>query len=738
MLSSINVGIPIIGSKGWLGGISYIELLVRAVNSLPHGVRPKLFLVVTEETLQNLPLHKSIAPLFDGIIFVGPRQRELPGGMIHIESYPALFQALDFYYPVLSDVWPGGRAVSWIPDFQHMYLPQFFSDNEMQLRSNAFARIAADAQLVLFSSNDAANDFHRFFPQSSALTRVLSFYSLPQADWYIDDFAEVLKQYGLPDSFLICCNQIWTHKNHRCLFEAIAALHARQVDLHLVCTGSTIDYREPDYFPRLKEFIQALGIEHLIHIVGNIPRSDQIQLIRRSMAVIQPSLFEGWSTVVEDCRALGKTIILSDLPVHLEQAPRHGVYFDRTSSASLAQVILEMMPQFTPGPDTVREQRARDEAYSFADAFGRRFCAIVQESLQLPFGAHRPALSQSLPAPLVSAIVSTFNSYEFIHGCLESLIAQTLYKRGQLEIVIVDSGSQQHEEAVISEFQRAGHHIRYVKTERETLYNAWNRGIKEASGRYVTNANTDDRHRSDAFEVMCRVLDDHPEIDLVYGDCYVSTTCNETFSDDPKNRIYHYPTFSPPESLLYYQFGPQPMWRKSAHEKIGFFDGRFKAAGDYDFNIRFALECRAHHIPETLGLYLEHSNALSFKDDTAILENYCIKNRYRVPACVEKLYQRAGVSTETYEDKARIYLDMGIRALEFYPPWNCGKPEADLEFALQCLKQSKSLIPYWPPPWDMRSAELIAQGNITLRSLYEVFLVKLPTPQKIELLSNGI
>ena len=39
-----------------------------------------------------------------------------------------------------------------------------------------------------------------------------------------------------------------------------------------------------------------------------------------SVALLNPSHFEGWSTTVEEARALGVPMLLSDLDVHLEQA----------------------------------------------------------------------------------------------------------------------------------------------------------------------------------------------------------------------------------------------------------------------------------------------------------------------------------------------------------------------------------------------------------------------------------
>ena len=289
----------------------------------------------------------------------------------------------------------------------------------------------------------------------------------------------------------------------------------------------------------------------------------------------------------------------------------------------------------------------------------------------------------------VTAIVSTYNSEKFIKGCLDDLLGQTLYKRGELEILIINSNSLQNEEAVIFEYKNKFDHIKYIKTSyRESLYAAWNRAIKESSGIYITNANTDDRHRNDSMELLSNVLDLKNDISLVYSDCYVSRIENESYFDNNKKELYRFPDFFAPSCLLHYQFGPQAMWRKSIHDKIGFFCEDYKAASDYDFNIRVALEFKAWHVKQPLGLYLAHENAISFKDNTIGIETYHILSCYRNEDNIEKLYSNEGVDLHKRENLIQIYLDMGIRALAFYPPWAHGNASSDIEFAHYCFHKA--------------------------------------------------
>ncbi|HHJ12903.1 MAG TPA: glycosyltransferase, partial [Gammaproteobacteria bacterium] len=217
--------------------------------------------------------------------------------------------------------------------------------------------------------------------------------------------------------------------------------------------------------------------------------------------------------------------------------------------------------------------------------------------------------SQAQPEPLVTAIVSTYNSAGFLPGCLDDLMAQTVADR--LEVIVVDSGSQQNEGEIVRQYQQRFPQIRYIRTEqRETIYAAWNRAIREARGRYITNANTDDRHRCDALERMAQTLECQPAIALVYADSRVTRQPNASFDTAPVTGHFRWPEFAP--ELLFSQcyVGPQPMWRRELHARYGEFDESMSVAGDYDFWLRMAFSETFLHLPEELGLYLQHAASI--------------------------------------------------------------------------------------------------------------------------------
>jgi glycosyltransferase involved in cell wall biosynthesis len=148
--------------------------------------------------------------------------------------------------------------------------------------------------------------------------------------------------------------------------------------VHLVCTGPTQDYRNLEYFAALQYKLCEWGIEPLVHIVGMIPRYDQIMLIRGASAVIQPSLFEGWSTVLEDARALGQRVIATDFPVHIEQNVPGAIYFKQGDATDCAQAIQQHFASLGEW-ERVRVQHSPEKHDARLVEYAQSFMSIVDK-----------------------------------------------------------------------------------------------------------------------------------------------------------------------------------------------------------------------------------------------------------------------------------------------------------------------------------------------------------------------
>ena len=295
--------------------------------------------------------------------------------------------------------------------------------------------------------------------------------------------------------------------------------------------------------------------------------------------------------------------------------------------------------------------------------------------------------------PIVSVIVSSYKSERFMEGCLNDLVNQTFFEH--MEIIVIDSASPECEGVIVREYQELyPGKIKYLRTEeREGLYTAWNRAIRIAKGKYLTNANTDDRHSPDAIEKLTVVLEQNPDAMLAYSHCKVSQVPNLTFFDCPGDRIYQYPEYFPPLCLLHYCFGPQPLWRREVHNDIGMFDSNLFAVGDLDFNIRFCLNgYKAILLPEVLGVFFYGKNSITNSFTNQSQEKAQVLAKYRQPENVTALYGVAGWNVDSDYDKAVALNDFSIRAMSFTIPWGKNRDSAP-QLALSCLNAAQRLLP---------------------------------------------
>jgi len=103
---------------------------------------------------------------------------------------------------------------------------------------------------------------------------------------------------------------------------------------------------------------------------------------------------------------------------------------------------------------------------------------------------------------------------------------------------------------------------------------------------------------------MVKVLEDNTYVDLVYADDLITVVENETYNSATVKTNKDRPEFDLAKLFVNCYIGPHPMWRSSLHDRYGFFNEKYRVAGDYDFWLRLALCCNFKHISEYLGLYL--------------------------------------------------------------------------------------------------------------------------------------
>lgn len=344
----LTVVLPVtFGRQVWLGGVNYFRNLIKAANTYSAG-RFRIVLL-TDKPEQFADLEGSHVEI------VMCRMLDFRSSPIAFGSRilqrvthrnPALLSIIRRHGPdVISHGHAGVQAsiptLPWMPDFQHRALPHLFSAREHAGRESLMKTYGKLGHLLL-SSESARKDFEQYYSSMDAVkVHVLRFPAFGVASRQpTKSLAQLRERHSIPERYIYLPNQFWAHKNHGVVIEALAQTRS---DVTVVCTGSTSDLRDDRYFGELMNRVQLAKLQSRFRLLGLVEYGDVVALMHHAAAVLNPSLFEGWSTTVEEAKAQGKLMILSSLRVHLEQAQEHRArFFSPEDASTLAQLLDEV------------------------------------------------------------------------------------------------------------------------------------------------------------------------------------------------------------------------------------------------------------------------------------------------------------------------------------------------------------------------------------------------------------
>ena len=212
---------------------------------------------------------------------------------------------------------------------------------------------------------------------------------------------------------------------------------------------------------------------------------------------------------------------------------------------------------------------------------------------------------------MISILMSCYNSnLDYLRAQIDSIINQTVQdwellihpdsdvvrKNGEIRI-FVESYRDKRIRVVF------GGHLGYAK--------AYNLLLSEAKSEYVCFCDHDDIWRWDKLEIEKKYLDEHPDVNCVFG-------WLNWFGEKEKAEAFQISDEDISKELLFWQPIKQPtvMFRK---ERFGEFDSPYDIAGDYWFWSKH-WDRHYHLIPQFMVNYRRHSGELT-KDKTGFRES---------------------------------------------------------------------------------------------------------------------
>lgn len=387
----MRVAFTLIGGKGWTGGINYLENLLSALSELPdRPIDAVLFVGMDADpaVIERLAPYLSEPPIASTTWDrrVGIRLLRLLCGFMLQRDYFAerAFRRAQIDLVFQHQAWYGYLfkvpTLAWIADFQHRRLPAMFSKTRFLWRDFGYKALSRCATRVMVSSLDAKRDCETYYPRSRKRISVLPFV-VGSTFGNDEKLIKIMTLYELPGKFFYLPNQLWKHKNHLGVIEALRLLKQKNSDVIVVASGNAQDSRHPKYPEQLLSLVNEYGLKDSFRYLGFIPSRHILPLMRISIAVINPSYFEGWSTTVEEAKAIGAPLLLSNIPIHREQTNGNATYFDPSNPVDLAHTLEACWGQFSAGPRIDAESKAAQINTSRRAIFAGNFVEICKTVL---------------------------------------------------------------------------------------------------------------------------------------------------------------------------------------------------------------------------------------------------------------------------------------------------------------------------------------------------------------------
>ncbi len=390
------------------------------------------------------------------------------------------------------------------------------------------------------------------------------------ADTQVSDPA-TLERHGLqPGSYLLAVGALEPRKAPTLLAAAFARARERGLGGQLVFAGDG----------RLRGQLGGPGVT----LLGRVSDPELGALYAGALALVMPSLLEGYGLPVREALAHGTPAVISDLPVFGDELDPAVLRVPPGDETALSQALLRIA-----GEDGLRERLA-----GAASRHGGRSDLGGSRSAH-PGGAGRSVRGRARTGVILSVVIPNWNGMRWLPGCLASIAAQEL---AATEVIVVDNGST---DGSVAHLRAEYPSVTVIELGRNTGFAvAANRGLRAAGGELIALINTDVVLELDwtrrmvgalagdagAASVACKMLDlADPRLVYDAGDVLRRDgACDQRGRFGPDE-----PRFDQPGEVFGACAGAA-LYRRAAVLEVGGFDERYFAyLEDVDLALRLRL-----------------------------------------------------------------------------------------------------------------------------------------------------
>ncbi len=364
----IRVGFHYNFSKNsWLGGVIYLKNLFEGINENKKIKIKPVIITDYRSTDDDVSFFKGVEVIRSNffnrsnfnriinkliVIFLGRNifiQNFLKKNNIQVMSHFSILGARSKI-----------PSVYWQPDFQEVNNPKYISLKRKIFRKLNVYLFSNHSNKVLLSSFTVKKELKKINSIAYKKSVVLrpTFSNLPSSSFKTMKYLK--KKFKITKNYFFMPNHFWTHKNHELVLRSLVELKKKNKlkNIQIICTGLFDDYRNPNHKKKITKIIKENNLEKNFRILGIVSFQELMSLMKFSVAVINPSRSEGWSSTVEQAKSMGKFVLLSNLNVHKEQNPARSFFFKVNDYSSLSKKLYNLNKNFSFKKDCLFMRKA--------------------------------------------------------------------------------------------------------------------------------------------------------------------------------------------------------------------------------------------------------------------------------------------------------------------------------------------------------------------------------------------
>lgn len=375
----IRVGFHYNFSKNsWLGGVIYLKNLFEGINENKNIKIKPVIITDSECTKDDLSFFKGIEVIKSNLFSRSNFNRIINKIIILLLGKNFFIQKflVKHKIDVMSHFSILGKkskipSIYWQPDFQEVNNPKYISLKRKFFRRLNLYMFSKHSNKVLLSSNTVKKELKKInftaYKKSVVLRPIFSNLStkLYKGRKYLK------KKFSIQNNYFFLPNHFWTHKNHILVLQSLIDLKKKNKmqNIQIVCTGLFNDYRNSNHKKKIIEIIKKNKLEDNFRILGVVSFEELMSLMKYSIAVINPSKSEGWSSTVEQAKSMGKFVLLSNLAVHKEQNPDRAFFFRSNDYLSLSKKIYKLKNKYSYKDELIFIKKSFNETIKIKNIF---------------------------------------------------------------------------------------------------------------------------------------------------------------------------------------------------------------------------------------------------------------------------------------------------------------------------------------------------------------------------------